>query len=442
MRFLVFDSEGMATALAWRLRLEGNEVQFLSLKPEGKEHLLGMVELAPDIMSGVSWVGKDGYIICGDEMSVAALRSMGYKCYGNNPFMQKIETDRNFQHQVAKDAGIKVPNAHHVKNVDEAIKFIQENPDQWVLKQMGHAPKTWNFCGKEDDGSDVIRQLEWMKDAEEYAKLKGDCPFMLQEAVQGLEFATSGWWMGNDWKRRDDGSILVEVNREHKKQLNDDAGLTTGEMGTVMRFPDNLKLFQQTLEKLTPILKKEAKDVVINIDANCGIIEETGDPYLFEFTPREGYPAQSLIIHLLETETGKFFADLIDGKQGGVETKDAWGVVTVLGAGQYPQETTSDNHEGSFKDQPVEIPQHEKLFDGHLHPLYIRWDEEEKLFRVADYYEYVIASTHCEDDIEDANEQCVDDMREIVVRAPQYRTDIGEKFQNEELPKLEDLGFI
>lgn len=427
------------------MMLEGNDVQFLSLKKEGKEHLLNMIPHAKSLQDGVNWVGKKGYIICGDETDVTPLRKRGYRVYGGNAFTQKIEKDRNFQASVLDESDIPTPNHHSAANIDEAIKFIKSHPDQYVLKQMGNAPKHWNFVGKHGDGSDVIDQLEWMKIQPEFKKL-GKVPFMLQEFVDGIEFAVSGYWIGNDWKRRDDGSLLLEINKEHKKVLNEDLGVTCGEMGTCIKFTDNEKLFSQTLEKLTPALKKYASDVVLNIDANCGICLEDGEPkaYVYEITPREGYPATDLQQNLLTTPITEFFMDLIERKQGNVEHTDDWGVVTVLASGRFPYESRENHTEGSFHNQPVIIPQWNegKEFYPNIHPCFIKFDPNKGYFRVSNTYEYLLTVTHHASTIEEANYRCVKDMKMIETRAPFFRTDIGRKFESKELPQLEEWGYV
>ena len=95
--------------------------------------------------------------------------------------------------EVAKEVGIAIPNYHQLDSIDEGIKFIQEHPDQYCLKQIGHAPKTWNYVGHFEDGSDVIDQLEWIRMQPEF-EIISNCPFMLQEFVEGLEFAVTAFW--------------------------------------------------------------------------------------------------------------------------------------------------------------------------------------------------------------------------------------------------------
>lgn len=449
-RFLIADEEGMFTDGAWEIYQNGHDVRFLSIKPEGKEHLLNMVPHVSSLEEGLEWVGKDGYIIFGDEADLSSIRKRGYKAYGGNAFTNKIEKDRNFQNKIVTEAGIKAPNAHAVESIDEAIAFIKEKPDQYVLKQMGHAPKSWNFVGKEEDGSDVIDQLEWMKkqipwmkETKQWSNIEKKMPFMLQEFVDGLEFGVAAIWMYNDWKRRDDGSIFIENNREHKKAGDGDTQQTCGESGTAILYTDHDKFFNEVLNKMTPILKKECSDVVINVDANCGLADEGGKivPYLYEITARTGYPACALLHHLLETDVAQFYMDIIDGKQGNIEHSNEWGIVTVMGSGRYPLEFSEGNIEGSFKDQPVKIPQWDSFIDPDIRPAYIKWDAKSGLFRISDFYEYILMVTKSGPSIEQASHQCVLEMKKIVTRAPHYRFDIGLKFEREELPILREWGF-
>jgi phosphoribosylamine---glycine ligase len=438
-KFFLFDNEFMGCSLAYRLLLEGEEVRVFSKEKEGREHLLGMVEHAKSLEDGLRWVGRDGYVICGDEHDVSPMRQAGFKVYGCNKYLERYETDREFQLKECQKAGLSVPNFHRMESIEEAIKFIKAHPDAWALKQMGDSPKTWNYVGKEDDGSDVIRQLEWFAKQPEFAKVKNKLAMLLQEVVDGQECAVGAFWMYRDWKRNDDGSVLLEFNREHKRSEEHDRGLTCGESGTVMRFHDNPTMFEQTLELLTPLLLEYCTDVCVNIDANCGVVEEHGDvvPYLYEITARAGYPAETLQEHLLNIPVGQFYSELIDGVQGNIEYKQDWGVVCVLGCGHYPAETLGNNHEGSFKDQPVEAEWSENLW-----PLYVKQNKGEDFYRVADDYEMVAASVASDADILEASKKASDELENVNVRAPHWRSDIGVKFVEKELENLRKWGYV
>ena len=425
----------------WLQEKFGCDVRVFCSKPDGKNHLKNMVKQVTSLSDGLRWLGKDGRFIREDEKDVTPLRKMGFSGVGGNKLTERMENDRVFEMEIAKSCGIDIPNYHAMKSVDEGITFIKKHPDQYCIKQMGHSPKSWNFVGKHEDGSDAILQLEWIKEQPEFKKMS-NVPFMIQEYGGGIELATAGWWIGKDWLRDKDNNIIIEVNKEHKKQGNGDTGQSTWEMGTVMKFdPDAKKLFDATLSKLTPWLKKNCPDIVLNIDANCGIVD--GKPWLYEHTLREGYPACALQQWMLETPLDQFLADMIDRKQGTVKFKDTWGVIAVLGAGTFPYEPHgSSHHEGSFNGQPVMFPDEDKGWDEHIAPFFIGWNLKKKIYEIQDDYEWVCGVTFDHKDMEKANEQCVKTMQEIEVRAPQYRTDIGLKFKNEELPKLEKMGFL
>jgi phosphoribosylamine-glycine ligase len=435
MRFLLIDDEGAPCSLAYQLQQrELHEVKMFSEKPEGREHLNGIVAQVQTIEQGLGWLGKSNYFIRGDELDCSELRQRGYKGYGGNLFTERIENDRQFEMEIAQRAGIPIPNFHLLENIDEGIQFIKDNPDQYCLKQMGHAPKTWNYVGHFEDGTDVIDQLEWIRMQPEFEDM-ADCPFMLQEFVEGIEFAVTAFWQYTDWLKDENGNVIMVVNKEHKKEGDGDTGRTCGEMGTVARFTiDQTKLFAATLDKLTPILKENAPDVCVAIDANCGVID-TGECWLYELTTRTGYPISALIEFLLAPNVGNFFIGLIEGNPWTGSWKKGWGVVTVLGSGQYPDE--GDSHEGCFKDQPVRME-----IDQNIQPFFIRWDEDKNYYRIADYYEYVAGVTYVGDDIIETNQKCVEKMQEIDVRAPHYRHDIGTKFAEEEIPILAELGYL
>ena len=156
---------------------------------------------------------------------------------------------------------------------------------------------------------------------------------------------------------------------------------------------------------------------------------------MYELTSRTGYPISALIEFMLAPVVGEFFVNLIEGNAWSGSWKKGWGVVTVIGAGQYPDE--GDSKEGSFKDQPIRME-----IDDHIQPFFIKWDADNNYYRIADYYEYVAGITYVGEDIIETNQLCVEKMQEIGVRAPHYRHDIGTKFATQEIPELERLGYL
>lgn len=433
-RFLFVGKEGMACSLAYRMLTEGVEVGYYMWDKDSLEHLDGMgIEKFGSLNSALSWAGGDAYLIADDESDMSKLRESGWKVCGGNKLTERIERDRVFQSKLARELGVPIPNFHEVHSVDEAIAYIKKHPDMWCLKQQGpHAPKEFGYVGKDDDGEDTIAQLEWIKQHPLGSKMKN---VMLQEGAPGIEFAVGAFWLGRDWLRTDSGEIFTESNREHKKMLNGDLGISTGEMGTVMKFGVEDKLFSMMLDPLTPWLLENCPDVVLNIDANCGVVSED-EAWLYEWTPRLGYPAHALQEFLLEIPSSEFYANIIDRRQGNVPYKDGWCVGTVMGAGDFPHELTEDTSH-TFKNQPVDFEWSENAM-----PEYVKYDKKDTCYRIADDYAWISTVCFVDNDIKKANEKCVDVLKQIEVRAPVFRTDIGDKFVAEELSKLERWGYV
>jgi phosphoribosylamine---glycine ligase len=436
-RFLFFGEDGDGISLAYRLSvIEGEEVGFCIFKPGARKLGDNMgIEKFADMTAALRWAGRDAYLISDLEEDVSVLRKDGWKVYGGNSVTKRMENDRQFEFEVAQSCGVPVPHFHAVQSPDEAIDYIKKHPDAWCLKQLGHAPKEWGFVGKEDDGRDVILQLEWIKKHPLFKRLGNKAKFALQEKVEGIEFAVGAWWMGDDWLRDPGGEIVIGLNREHKKALHGDLGIGCGELGTVVKMAPAAKLFEMMLEPLTPFLLEKCHNVRLAIDANCGVVD--GDEaWLFEYTVRNGYPIAALYAYMQESGAGKFFADLIDGVQGETDWKPGWCVGTEIGCGFYPHDPM-DNKEMTWEDQPVEIELSE-----HVMPECLYFDPKEGIYRIGDDCPCIATVTYHDEDIGRANEQCVVDMEKVGVRAPVYRTDIGEKFEKEDMPKLQKWGWL
>jgi hypothetical protein len=143
---------------------------------------------------------------------------------------------------------------------------------------------------------------------------------------------------------------------------------------------------------------------------------------------------------MITSGNGDFYRQLIERRNDGIEYRYGFGVVTVIGCGNFPSE--GENHEGSYKDQPVRLPFEIDLWNEHFQPGYIKYDPDNNFFRVADHYEMIGTVTFHDDNPCEANRKCVDLMKEIDVRSPNFRLDIGESFVKRDLKKLCDWGYI
>jgi len=184
---------------------------------------------------------------------------------------------------------------------DDAIAFVQANPNRYVIKPSGEAQnlKQLLFVGEDEDGKDVVQVLEDYKRAWA-ARIK---EFQLQRRIVGVEVAAGAFFNGKEFV------LPVNVNFEHKKLFPGDIGPSTGEMGTSMFWSEPNRIFNATLKKMEPKLKEER--YVGYIDVNC-IVNSNGI-YPLEFTARFGYPTISIQQEGMLIPIGEFLHKLAEG---------------------------------------------------------------------------------------------------------------------------------
>ena len=101
----------------------------------------------------------------GQGEKAQALRAKGNAVIGGTWYTDRLEDDRSFGQEELKKEGINIVPYRDFDNFDDAIAYVKENPERYVIKPSGTAAnvKRRLFVGDEDDGQDVIRVLEAYK---------------------------------------------------------------------------------------------------------------------------------------------------------------------------------------------------------------------------------------------------------------------------------------
>src|SRR3989338_11430563 len=151
------------------------------------------------------------------------MRDQGKLVVGGTPYTDRLEDDRSFGQDELKRAGVSIIPYKHFTSFDEAIVYVKDHPNKYVIKPMVDAPgiKRLLFVGEEDDGQDVIQILEAYKKAWP-SELK---LFQLQRRVTGVEVGVGGFFNGHEF------IYPINVNFEHKRLFPGNIGPSTGEMG-------------------------------------------------------------------------------------------------------------------------------------------------------------------------------------------------------------------
>ncbi len=243
----------------------------------------------------------------------------GYPIFGCNRDAAQLELNREKGQEVLAARGIKVVPYQSFTSYDDAIAFVEkESRKVFVCKPCGDADRGLSYASK--SAADMVFKLGCWK--EEGKK----CNILLQEFVPGIEMAVGGWFGPSGWSK-----WLCE-NFEEKKFMNDGLGGNVDEMGTVLRYVRESKLFDQVLEPMTDYL--HTLDYVGYVDMNT-IVAENGEPRPLEWTMRLGDPTWRLQTVLHQGDPASWMLELLRGNDTLKVSSDvAVGVNMVHGA--YP----------------------------------------------------------------------------------------------------------
>jgi phosphoribosylamine---glycine ligase len=301
-KFLFVSLDGLIADIAWQVAKEGHEVQLCTDSQSEKEIGNGFVPKTDDWEREVEWADVIVFDdVLGQGAKAQKLRAAGKPVVGGTPYTDRLEDDRAFGQQELKAAGVAIIPQENFTSFDDAIAFVQANPNRYVIKPSGEAQnlKQLLFVGEDEHGADVIQVLEDYKRAWA-SRIK---EFQLQRRIVGVEVAIGAFFNGKEF------ILPINVNFEHKKLFPGDIGPSTGEMGTAMFWSEPNRLFAATLKKMEAKLKEEG--YVGYIDVNC-IVNSNGI-FPLEFTARFGYPTISIQQEGMLTPIGEFLHRLAEG---------------------------------------------------------------------------------------------------------------------------------
>lgn len=312
MKCLYITKDFLAPDLLLRIKNEGHDV-YLACKDKENNVLRGTIKRI-DYEKRLEVAKYCDLIIYDDKSDGEALtlREQGESVIGGGIKTDQLELDRVKANKIAETCGMKVPKIQEIKSLKEAKDFLEKTGGKWVLKQMGKLDgiKGLNAVAKMENSEDVIAVIDML--LEKWPEgLKQE--FILQEKIEGHEFACGSWWNGHEFQKDKDGDEICEENWEHKPLMAGNMGEATGEQYTVMHYVKgkDSKLFKETIDKFRLLLKKV--DFRGDFDVNC-IVNEDG-VYFLEFTPRMGVPATSAQIAIQKSPWFDFLKAMADGIQ-------------------------------------------------------------------------------------------------------------------------------
>jgi phosphoribosylamine--glycine ligase len=422
--FLFVSLTGLISDIAWQVSKEGHEVRYFIADKKERDIADGFVAKSKDWEKDAEWA--DIFIFddtLGQGEKAQALRAQGKKVIGGTAYSDRLEDDRSFGQEELKKAGVNIIPYGEFESFDDAVEHVQQNPGRYVIKPSGEAQnvKRRLFVGEEEDGQDVVRMLEAYKKAfSDEIKV-----FQLQRRVIGVEVAVGAFFNGKNF------IYPININFEHKKLFPGDLGPPTGEMGTTMFWSGPNKLFNETLQKMEPKLAEEG--YVGYIDLNC-IVNHNGI-YPLEFTSRFGYPTISIQQAGMLTPIGQFFWDLASGNDPKLKTRSGFqiGVRIVVPPFPFDDDETFDslskNSAIVFKKPPADEIHIEdvKQING-------QWV-------VAGTSGVILIVVGLGQTMKQAQSQVYSRIKNVLIPTMYYRTDIGDRWE-EDSDRLHNWGYL
>ena len=422
-KFLFVSIDALIGDLAWVVKKEGHEVRYYIREPAQKDVCDGVLEKVDDWKDHVDWADIIVFDDFGFGEDADRLRKAGKPVVGGSVYTDRLEVDREFGQSELKACGISIIPRWNFKVFDDAIEFINKNPDRYVLKPSGYVQneKELLFVGQEEDGKDILEMLErykknWGKKIKE---------FMLQKYISGVEVAVGAFFNGKEF------IFPINVNFEHKRMFPGDIGPSTGEMGTSMFFTNRSPIFDATLAKMKD--KLTAAGYVGYIDINC--IANLRGTYPLEFTSRFGYPHISIAMEGVLSEWGAFLYGIAKGEKPELRSKRGFQVGVIIAVPPFPF-----NDPDSFKrfSEDASIIFKKPVYDG-MHLGDVKFVEND--WRLAGSSGYALVMTGSGSTMEEARSVVYNRVKNIIIPNMFYRTDIGIRW-SDDCDRLLTWGYL
>ena len=158
-KFLFVSLESLSGDLAWQLTKEGHQVKAYIKSKTDIDVYNGFIEKVDNWESHKDWA--DVIVFDDVEFGETAdkLRKNGKLVVGGSVYTDNLEMDRDFGQIEMKKYGVNILPQWQFSNYDEAIEFIEKNPERYVFKPSGNTPSAGKgllFIGQEEDGKDLF----------------------------------------------------------------------------------------------------------------------------------------------------------------------------------------------------------------------------------------------------------------------------------------------
>lgn len=422
-KFLFVSRWGESLDIANTIKKEGHEVKLFVEDKGCKEIGFGFVNKATHWEKHVAWADIIIFDYTGYGKIATQLRNAGKLVVGGTEYTDRLELDRNYGQAELKKHKIKIIPSKEFTSFNDAITYIEANPNTYVVKPCGETQelKQLLFVGSDDEGLDVIRILR------AYEKAWGNDfgNFQLQRKVKGVEVSIAAFFNGHEFV------YPINITFEHKKLFPKELGVSTGEMGTSMFWTKDSPIFEATLLKFQSTLAKH--NFIGHIDINC-IVNGNGI-FPLEFTSRFGYPQIFIQRAGINEPLGELFLKLASKKTFRINVKKGFQVGAYIVVPPFPYDDKKTFNLFS-KDAVVVFKKNGK--EG-VHPMHLKKVKDEWL--ITGNTGIAVLVTGVGNTMKDAQKMMYNRINNVIINNGYYRTDIGDRW-SEDSDKLWSWGLL
>ena len=190
----------------------------------------------------------------------------------------------------------------------------------------------------------------------------------VQDKIDGIPISTAQWFNGKEFV----GPIFGTI--EHKKFLNDDVGPSTGcALNAVWAYPESEVELAEKLgwPEFASILRRN--DAPPRIDDMNAVVDDDGDAFFLEHTPRCGYDSEPTAFRLVGDLT-RFLWNVATGQGSMPDISSHIAFAVRLSVPPYPWEHVE--HDARHTPIGVPIQGADGLWDGRFIPYQVMASEE------------------------------------------------------------------
>lgn len=341
MKFLFRSTDGLCLPQALRVQSEGHKVKF---SVEGKDFRQagdGLVEKVMNFPAAVEWSDVVVYDVQEGALPAEADKVRRYKpTVGTSELGGKLEHDREFGIDIARQAGIRVPEVESFSGQRaflKALDYIRTKPREtnWVWKCNGKpADGAGTYVAKSEGRPEMERMLKHYEQLYTSQGVKPD--FILTNKIDGCEISTEAWFNGVSF-------VLPNHTIERTKFFPGDLGEKTGCCGNVVwSTSSESPLVQKLILPLAPVL---AGKFVGPLDVNVIIEEKSNEPVFLEFSPRFGYDAIFALMELFDSSFGEFLYQVAVGSPLSAKLFDGFSGDVRIHIPPYPAKSSKEGSE-------------------------------------------------------------------------------------------------